>query len=91
MKLQVDVHDERFVACQLPMESTAHITDATAAVTALREAIAGNRPNQAEALLLKALELEAPRDELLSAIMEQGVPRHVVGTPPPLRPRLIMR
>ena len=58
---------------QLPTESTAHITDATAAVTALREAIAGNRPNQAEALLLKALELEAPRDELLSAIMEQGV------------------
>ena len=57
----------------------------------MREAIAGNRPNQAEALLLKALELEAPRDELLSAIMEQGVPRHVVGTPPPPRPRLIMR
>ena len=54
------------------------LTTADAALGALREALASNRPNRAEAALMRALDLGASRDALLGVMMEQGVPRHVV-------------
>lgn len=62
----------------LPAAAAAELATADDAIDALREAMHGNRPNRAEAALVRALDLGASRDALLGVMMEQGVPRHVV-------------
>merc|ERR550514_1912725 len=53
------------------------MTDPLAVCAELGEAILAVHPVRAEKLLVRALQLSAPKDAILVALMEEGVPRNV--------------
>lgn len=58
-------------------ERIGNMTDPEAICKELGEAILAVHPVRAEKLLVRALQISAPKDLILAALMEEGVPRNV--------------